>query len=169
MLNIATKENSVVLDFFAGSGTTAHALLENNKDKNMQFILVQLDENLDHALTKATESAANTIKHQIEFLDSLNRPHLLSEITCERLRRIMTGKTFKGDSHFDWIEKNEKYGNSLDVYYLKELSVYDQNLFEEIDETLYGIKKLDTIQEKVDWVCRNFEKAARRLQYVTRS
>lgn len=169
LLNIATKENSVVLDFFAGSGTTAHALLENNKDKNMQFILVQLDENLDHALTKATESAANTIKHQIEFLDSLNRPHLLSEITCERLRRIMTGKTFKGDSHFDWIEKNEKYGNSLDVYYLKELSVYDQNLFEEIDETLYGIKKLDTIQEKVDWVCRNFEKAARRLQDVTRS
>lgn len=48
MLGIATSANNndIVLDFFAGSGTTAHAvMLENEKDKgNRKFILVQLPE-----------------------------------------------------------------------------------------------------------------------------
>ena len=169
LINLSTKENSVILDFFAGSGTTAHAVLEHNKDRNMQFILVQLDENLDSALAKATESAANTIKHQIEFLDSINRPHLLSEITCERLRRIMLGESFIGSKDYEWLDKNKEYGQSLDVYNLKEYSIYDKNIFDEIDETLYGVKKIDNIQEKITWVCKNFEKVARRLSDVTRN
>ena len=38
--------NSIVLDFFAGSGTTAHAVMESNRDDggNRKFILVQLPE-----------------------------------------------------------------------------------------------------------------------------
>lgn len=41
ILEITSNKNSIVLDFFAGSGTTAHAVLElNKKDKgNRQFIL----------------------------------------------------------------------------------------------------------------------------------
>lgn len=40
------KENSIVLDFFSGSGTTAHALMQVNakKEKSCKFILVQLPE-----------------------------------------------------------------------------------------------------------------------------
>lgn len=39
--------NSIVLDFFSGSGTTAHAVIEANKNDNGQrrFIMVQLSEN----------------------------------------------------------------------------------------------------------------------------
>ena len=39
--------NSIVLDFFSGSGTTAHAVIETNKNDNGQrrFIMVQLPEN----------------------------------------------------------------------------------------------------------------------------
>lgn len=39
--------NSIVLDFFSGSGTTAHAVIEANKNDNGQrrFIMVQLPEN----------------------------------------------------------------------------------------------------------------------------
>ena len=48
MMHIATEENieDIVLDFFAGSGTTAQAVLElNNEDGgNRKFILVQLPE-----------------------------------------------------------------------------------------------------------------------------
>ena len=46
MLEIATDENSIVLDFFSGSATTAHAVFEQNaKDKgNRSFILIQLNE-----------------------------------------------------------------------------------------------------------------------------
>ena len=48
MLNISTEstEDEVVLDFFAGSGTSAHAVLDLNKEDggNRKFILVQLPE-----------------------------------------------------------------------------------------------------------------------------
>jgi len=42
----AAQDEDIVLDFFAGSGTTAHAVLEQNKEDNgnRKFILVQLPE-----------------------------------------------------------------------------------------------------------------------------
>lgn len=51
MLRIATNpnDNDIVLDFFAGSGTTAHAVLaENSEDNgNRRYILVQLPEKVE--------------------------------------------------------------------------------------------------------------------------
>ena len=49
------KEYSVVLDFFSGSASTAHALMEYNIDKNRhsKFILVQLPEETDDKALKA--------------------------------------------------------------------------------------------------------------------
>jgi len=46
MLEIGTTSSDIVLDFFAGSGTTAHAVLDLNKQDggNRKFILVQLPE-----------------------------------------------------------------------------------------------------------------------------
>ena len=68
MLGLATNPNEreLVLDFFAGSGSTGHALwLENTEDGgNRRFILVQVPE-------EATSS-------QFETID---------QVTCERLRR----------------------------------------------------------------------------------
>ena len=161
LLNIATDDDSVVLDFFAGSGTTGQALLELNKNKNMKFILVQLDEDLDESIKTATETAANTIKHQIEFLDSLNRPHMLSEITCERLRRVMTGKTFEGKTDFEWAEKNQPFNENLDVIRICSVSNKEQrpgkSAFDLIDETLYGKLKFESKREKIEWVVNNFE------------
>ncbi len=45
-MNLCTSKNDIILDFFAGSGTTAHAVLELNKEDNgnRKFILVQLPE-----------------------------------------------------------------------------------------------------------------------------
>jgi len=46
LLNLIIDRNGLVLDFFAGSGTTAQAVLELNKEDggNRKFILVQLPE-----------------------------------------------------------------------------------------------------------------------------
>lgn len=46
LLAVTTRNDDVVLDFFAGSGTTAHAVLDVNKQDggNRKFILVQLPE-----------------------------------------------------------------------------------------------------------------------------
>ena len=47
LISQATESNDIVLDSFAGSGTTAHAVMELNKedDGNRQCILVQMTEN----------------------------------------------------------------------------------------------------------------------------
>ncbi|MEX6132127.1 site-specific DNA-methyltransferase [Staphylococcus saprophyticus] len=49
IFKITTKKDDIVLDIFAGSGTSAHALMTLNKedDLNRKFILVQLDEKID--------------------------------------------------------------------------------------------------------------------------
>lgn len=67
VLELATDENSIILDSFAGSGTTAHAVLAaNHKDGgNRRFILVECE----------------------EYADTL---------TAERVRRVINGFAFTG-------------------------------------------------------------------------
>ena len=74
-------EEHIVLDFFAGSGTTAHAVwAENAADGgNRRVILVQLPEALDPGV-EAQKIAARVC-------DALGRPRTLAELTKERLRR----------------------------------------------------------------------------------
>jgi adenine-specific DNA-methyltransferase len=73
--------SSIVLDFFAGSGTTGHAVMEQNaSDKgNRRFILVQLPEPLD--LEDEHQKAA------AEYCDKIGRARTIAELTKERLRR----------------------------------------------------------------------------------
>lgn len=61
ILQIATHKNSVILDSFAGSGTTAHAVLDMNKQDggNRKFILVEM---MDYADTITAERAKRVIK-----------------------------------------------------------------------------------------------------------
>lgn len=71
ILKITSKPNSNILDFFAGSGTTGHAVLELNKEDggNRRFILCTNNEN-----------------------------NICEEVTYERLKRVMKGyKNKKGE------------------------------------------------------------------------
>ena len=83
------KDGDIVLDFFSGSATTAHATYSYNVDYNIQcrYILVQIPEDLDVALAKAKPEAKTTIKNAIEFLEKLGKPHTICEIGKERIRR----------------------------------------------------------------------------------
>lgn len=67
VLEIAAEKNSIVLDSFAGSGTTAHAVLEANKRDggNRRFILVETEDYADR-------------------------------LTADRVRRVVAGYDFKG-------------------------------------------------------------------------
>lgn len=48
IVNIATESNDIILDFFSGSATTAHAVMELNRDGgNRKYICVQLPETTD--------------------------------------------------------------------------------------------------------------------------
>ncbi len=64
LLEISTQPNNsdLVLDFFSGSGTTAQAVLELNKEDggNRKFILIQLPETLDES-SEAYKAGYKTI------------------------------------------------------------------------------------------------------------
>jgi adenine-specific DNA-methyltransferase len=76
-----TNAGDVVLDFFAGSGTTGQALMEQNLTcgSYCRYILVQLPELLD--LDDTAQAAAAT------YCDQLGKPRTIAELTKERLRR----------------------------------------------------------------------------------
>ena len=61
ILQIAINKDSLILDSFAGSGTTAHAVLELNKEDggNRKFILVEQE---DYANTITAERVRRVIK-----------------------------------------------------------------------------------------------------------
>ncbi|MUU48194.1 site-specific DNA-methyltransferase [Helicobacter pylori] len=79
ILEISTQENDIILDFFAGSGTTAHAVMElNAEDKgNREFILVQIDEEI-----KEDKSAYDFCKNVLK-----SAKPIISDITIERVKR----------------------------------------------------------------------------------
>jgi len=83
LLQILPEPNKgcLVLDFFAGSGTTAHALIQlNSQDSGTRkFICVQLPEPLD--------KEDNNQKEAAEFCARMGVPQNIAEITKERLRR----------------------------------------------------------------------------------
>ncbi len=75
-------ENALVMDFFAGSGSTGHAIMDLNVEDggSRRFILVQLPELLDPS-KKEQKASAN-------YCERLGFPQKISELTKERLRRV---------------------------------------------------------------------------------
>jgi adenine-specific DNA-methyltransferase len=75
--------SDIVLDFFAGSGSTGEAILDLNRREagNRRFVLVQLPEELDPANANQKEA--------VEFCDATGKPRTLVEITKERVRRVI--------------------------------------------------------------------------------
>lgn len=69
IISIATDDNSIILDSFAGSGTTAHAVLSLNKKNhsNRKFILVELMDYADDTTAFRVKQAScgykATLKH----------------------------------------------------------------------------------------------------------
>ena len=141
------KEHAIILDFFAGSGTTGHAVLDYNTEVGGErtFILCQLNE--------ITNDNPNGIAY---------------DVTSKRLKRIMTGSCYDGTNNYPWLEDNEPYGGNLDVYEIADVANFEsadgKTPFDVIDETLYGKEKFSTVKEKIDWVCQNFDKTQKNLE-----
>ena len=84
------KDNDIVLDFFSGSATTAHSVMALNCEdyQKRHFVLVQLPEDLDKNIDSAIGKTKAQLKVSIDFLESINKSHTISEIGKERIRRV---------------------------------------------------------------------------------
>jgi len=109
LMNLVSKKDSIILDFFSGSGTTANATIElNAEDKgNRKFIMVQLPEKVEEKSVAFKEGFIN-----------------ICEIGKERIRRagkkiIDENKDKEGIENLDIgfrVLKTDT-SNMKDVYY----------------------------------------------------
>lgn len=86
---VSDNSDEIILDFFSGSGTTADAIMQLNAEDSgkRKYILVQLPEDLDEGLEKASNDNKTVIKNAIALCEKKCLPHKLSEIAKERIRR----------------------------------------------------------------------------------
>ncbi|MGZ9756747.1 site-specific DNA-methyltransferase [Mycoplasma sp. 4423] len=98
LIKITRNKNSRVLDFYAGSGTTGHAVLELNREDGGKrtFTLVTNNEN-----------------------------NIGIDVNYKRLRRINTNTDLNGNEiNCKWYQKNKPYNSNLNVYWLNEKEDY---------------------------------------------
>ncbi len=141
VIEMMTEDEDIILDFFAGSSTTAHSvMLQNAKDGgNRKFIMVQLDEAADEK-SEAFKAGFKTIP----------------EVSRERIRRAGR-QVLDGDCHANW---NRDVGfrvlkvdtsNMKDVYYRPD-ELKQSDLLEMVDNVKEGRTAEDLLfQVLVDW------------------
>ena len=99
VLEVATERNSIVLDSFAGSGTTAHAVLEaNSRDGgNRRFVLVEMEKYADG-------------------------------VTAERVRRVIGGYSFTGTEKTELLRERITWSKLRSAHRLTETVEAVRNL-----------------------------------------
>ncbi|UUM20145.1 site-specific DNA-methyltransferase [Mycoplasma sp. 1578d] len=114
LINLHTKNNAKVLDFYAGSGTTGHAVLDLNKKDggSRTYTLVTNNEN-----------------------------KIGTNVTHERLYRINYGTDSKKKRKIDWAEENNPYKSNLNVYQIKYKNMAI-NKKEDLDKLLNDVKQM---------------------------
>lgn len=143
LIKIATKEDDIILDFFAGSGTTADSTLKMNvtDNTNRKYILIQLDESTDEK-SEAFKTGYSTI----------------SELSKERIRRagqkiIDDNKDKEGIEDLDIgfrVLKIEST-NMKEVYYTPD--EYSQDLLDNLESHIKEDRSSEDLlfQVMLDW------------------
>ena len=128
LIEMIANKDDIILDFFAGSASSAHATVEMNKQKNLglKFIMVQLPEDLDESYKNADSNGKKDIKVLLDYLDKMQKPHLLTEIGKQRLRNV-------GKQILEQVQNDKEKSHGLDFANAKS----DENLL--FNETPLGV------------------------------
>ena len=134
ILEQSTTKNATILDFFAGSSTTAHAVMHLNKEDggNRKYIMVQLPEPCDknsEAFKERLKTIADISKERIrkakekieeELAKENKQPQLMDENDRKRIGNLDVGfKVFKLDkSNF------RVWDGKIDEYVAKQLKLH---------------------------------------------
>lgn len=150
IFSFVVDDGDIVLDFFSGSATTSAAIMELNKTDNKmrKFICVQLPENLDTNYVNADAKAKSIIKNAINFLDGIKKPHKITEIGKERIRRA--GKKIleeKGDQ----IAIGDEEKKPLDVGF-KVFKLDTSNLKLWDNTPISGDNQIELFKERMNYM-----------------
>jgi adenine-specific DNA-methyltransferase len=130
-VSIENKKNAIILDFFAGSGTTGHAVLELNKEDggNRKYILCTNNEN-----------------------------NICTEVTYPRIHNVIKGYKFKGkdktilfEKRLTWTDVNKNMEQILEQ--VNEIIEENKDNYNKIEKefkdntlNIIGIKNIDDIK-----------------------
>lgn len=110
--------------------------LEGGKNK---FILVQLPEKIDPLLNSSSANAKRVAENAVSILDEIKRPHLLTELAKERIRRA--GDKIKSESPMTTQDLDIGFrvlklddSNMKDVYYAPD--DYDQGMLAGLESNI---------------------------------
>ncbi len=109
LLKMGSENNDIILDFFAGSGTSAHAVMNLNyeDDGKRKFILVQLPESTRKKNSDGTYEESDAWKAGYKTI---------SEITKERVRRVI--KKIKSESKQNKLGEQKQIDLGFKVFKL---------------------------------------------------
>ena len=119
LLTLGSDRNSICMDFFSGSGSTADALLNLNLlDGCRKFIAVQLPVDMDQKLKVTPINDKAKVQKVIDFLDKNHYPHTLDYVGFERIRRAAkkihdANPLFTGDLGFKHYTLEEPKEDAL--------------------------------------------------------
>lgn len=143
LLLFASGKNSIICDFFSGSGTTGQAVMELNAKDNekRKYICVQISEPLNIDIKSQ--------KYGAEFCTSIGKKQDVVEISKERIRRA--GKKIKEETkaEIDYgfkVFKLQKESNLKDESEM--FGMTDQLTLESAEENLSSLRK-DWTKEKL--------------------
>lgn len=119
LISYFTEEDDLILDFFAGSGTTGHAVLEANRRDNgaRSFILVQIPEKLEDGQTTIVDITRERLVKSIELMKKENDDNLKLDQGFKVFRlsqsNIKKWAVYKGDSVNQLESKIDLFSQSV--------------------------------------------------------
>jgi len=162
---VRDRPESIILDYFAGSGTTGHAVLELNKedDGNRKFILctnneVSADEEKDfkkkHSLSDSEFRKWQKEKRK-EWLDFQEKNGICSAVCYPRIKKVIEGYDYEGKEkelvwEKDFTLNTLRSGKADEIYQeyeekreeIKEKYDDYESSFENNVIRLYGVKEI---------------------------
>jgi len=113
------KDNSLILDFFAGSGTTGHAVINLNREDegNRKYILVEMGEYFDTVLKPRIQKVIYSKEWKNgKPVDREGSSHIFKYIKLESYDDTLNNLTMKIDSHGQKVI--EQYDHIREQYML---------------------------------------------------
>jgi len=141
-IQITSNDDDYIMDYFAGSGTTAHAVMQLNKEDggNRKFILVEMADYFDTIILPRIKKLAYSLdwKDGKPIIDKNNKKSQELEIDLDEQENINTNN----GGIFVKYQTIEQYEDSLENI-VNELKPDELLLYTEIDDYL--------IKYMIDW------------------
>lgn len=143
LISLHPNKNATILDFFAGSGTTGHAVLELNKEDggNRKFILCTNNEVGEAKEKEFKKLHGDKNDHPDKWAAWEDEYGIARSVTYKRLEKVINGYTTPKGKEVEGIPANLKYYKT--EYIPREKDDDDYDAHEEINNYIAELIQLE--------------------------